>query len=89
MNTTQRVLDWFNAKSRHNRAMERTRFLAARRAENHLWVEHANDYREKDLGYQTIAGQRVRARRVYETKNLKGPSWLVLDDSFAVNPCIA
>ncbi len=79
------LFNWLNWRTYHARWLDQRRAALAENAEHHLWTEHPNDYREKDLGYQTIAGQRVRAKRVYETKNLKGPNWIVLGDEFKVS----
>lgn len=83
MRTDKRILDWFNRRALMKRFRQ---VLTAQEAEKHLWTEHCNDYRDKDLGYQTIAGQRVKAKRVYETEDLKGPNWIVLDKAFQVSP---
>lgn len=81
--SNRNLFAWFNARSQIKRL--RQSILAAQ-AENHLWVNHPNDYRVKDLGYQTIAGQRIKVKRVYETDRKNAPNWLVLDESFIVSP---
>ena len=74
------ILHWFNHR---NRQRQLRQAQLAMSGEWHLWRETPNDYREKDLGYQTICGQRVRAKRVFDTTGL---SFLILDDSFKVTP---
>lgn len=84
--SSERLYGWLRERARQAYALLRHRDWLAQSGERKLWVEHTNDYREKYLGYQTIAGQRICTRRIYETKNLKGPNWLVLDNSFKVTP---
>lgn len=49
-----------------------------------LWMPTPNLYIERDLGYQTVVGQRVKCRRVTDTAGL---SLFVVADSFRL-PCL-
>lgn len=80
--TLQQTLNWFNYRNWQYRARQVWQLGLAEQAEHHLWRATPNDYREKDLGYQTICGQRVRAKRVFDTAGL---SFLILDPSFKVS----
>lgn len=80
---TQNILDWVNQKNKQHQLGQLQRARLAEQAERHLWRETPNDYREKDLGFKKVCGQRVRAKKVLDPSGL---SFLILDDSFKVSP---
>ena len=83
MKSSPKFVQWWSAVNRwrqSSRALKQAHL--AQEAEHHLWMPTPNLYRSKDLGYQTVCGQRVKARRVSDTSGL---SFLILDDSFKVS----
>lgn len=46
-----------------------------------LYLPTPNLYRERDLGHQTVAGQRVRCKQVTDTA---GTSFFIVGDEFAL-----
>lgn len=82
MKSTPQFVKWWGQINQWRQSVRQKRqAILLRDAEHDLWMEKPNGYLEKDLGYQTICGQRVPAKRVYDTA---GVNFVILGDEFKV-----